>query len=174
MRRLRGRGGSLSECAKAGAAHLPRNACEARRRYPADEASRDGPRAKAAGGRGARAGAGRRARRNGVGRAAELDQRCHARPRSGPQPSTPKQIDGELRRTATRSCICIQRAVAWTRKSPKLHRAHGCPDRGRTLEGRPAPWHTLTAHSTQHTAQRAAVAVRWRNMVQYGREAAGR
>ena len=128
----------MSEGAKAGAAHLPRNAREARRRYPADEASRDGPRAKAAGGRGARAGARRRARRNGAGRAAELDQRCHARPRSGPQPRTPKQIDGELRRTATRSCICIQRAVAWTRKSPKMHRAHGCPARGRTLEGKPA------------------------------------
>ena len=51
-------------------------------------------------------GAGRRAKtrgcgttrpKKGEGRAAELDQNGPARPRSGPQPSTPQQIDGGLR-----------------------------------------------------------------------------
>ena len=55
-----GVGGPLRESAGAGSPRLPRNAREARRRHPGDEASRDGPRANATGGRGGRAGAGRR------------------------------------------------------------------------------------------------------------------
>ena len=45
---------------------------------------------------------------------------------------------GELCRTRPRSRICIRRAGRRTHKSPALHREHGCPDRDRMLEGKPA------------------------------------
>jgi len=45
---------------------------------------------------------------------------------------------GELCRTRPRRRICIRRVGRRTRKSPALHREHGCPDRDRTLEGKPA------------------------------------
>ena len=45
---------------------------------------------------------------------------------------------GELCRTRPRRRICIRRVGRRTRKSPALNREHGCPDRDRTLEGKPA------------------------------------
>ena len=44
----------------------------------------------------------------------------------------------ELCRTRPRSRICIRRAGRRTHKTTALHREHGCPDRDRTLEGKPA------------------------------------
>ena len=43
----------------------------------------------------------------------------------------------ELCRTRPRSRICIRRAGRRTHKTTALHREHGCPDRDRTLEGKP-------------------------------------
>ena len=45
---------------------------------------------------------------------------------------------GELCRTRPRQRICIRRVGRRTHKSPALHREHCCPDRDRTLEGKPA------------------------------------
>jgi len=134
VRRLRGDGGSLSERGPDGSPDLPRNAREARRRLRDDEASRDGTRAKAAGGRDARAGASRRTRRKGEGRAAELRQRCHARQDSPPTAGRNLRGRGGLRRTRPRRRICIRRAGRRTRKAPAHAGEHGCGGACRTLE----------------------------------------
>ena len=47
---------------------------------------------------------------------------------------------GELRRTRPRRRICIRRAGRWTRKSTNMHRAPGCHETGRTLEGNSGKW----------------------------------
>jgi hypothetical protein len=45
---------------------------------------------------------------------------------------------GELCRTRPRRRICIRRVGRRTHKSTALHREHGCHDRDRMLEGKPA------------------------------------
>ena len=63
---------------------------------------------------------------------------CPARSRSGPSAERTEAGGGELCRTRPRRRICIRRAGRRTHKSTALHREHGCHDRDRTLEGKPA------------------------------------
>ena len=110
---------------------------KARRRYSADKALRRvSPRRRRE----------RRRRERERGRdpehRAELDQRCHARPRFGSVAERTEAGGGELRRTRPRRRICIRRAGRRTRKSPALHREYRYPNRGRTLTGKP-PRHSL-------------------------------
>ena len=52
--------------------------------------------------------------------------RCHGRQVSPPQAEHTEAARVGVRRTATRRRIGIRRAVAWTRRPPERHRAHGC------------------------------------------------
>ena len=71
---------------------------------------------------------------------------------------------GELCRTRPRRRICIRRAGRRTRKSPALHREHGCPDRDRTLEGKPAQAsNSALTPNAKHCPQK-----RQRHRPQYG------
>ena len=106
---------------------------KARRRYPADEALRRvSPRRRRERRRG------ERERGRDPEHRAELDQRCHARPRFGSVAERTEAGGGELRSTRPRRRICIRRAGRRTRKSPALHREYRYPNRGRTLTGKPA------------------------------------
>ena len=58
---------------------------------------------------------------------------------------------GGLHRTRPRSRICIRRAGRRTCKAPASKGEHGCPDRDRTLEGKPA-LHIKTIEPRKHQA----------------------
>ena len=58
---------------------------------------------------------------------------------------------GGLHRTRPRSRICIRRADRRTGKAPASKGEHGCPDRDRTLEGKPA-LHIKTIEPRKHQA----------------------
>ena len=61
---------------------------------------------------------------------------------------------GGLHRTRPRSRICIRRAGRRTGKAPASKGEHGCPDRDRTLESKPA-LHIKTIEPRKHQAIRA-------------------
>ena len=71
-----------------------------------------------------------------TGRRRDEHPRCHGRQVSPPSAEHTEASRGGLRRTATRRRICIRRAVAWTRRPPEWHRAHGCGETCRALTGK--------------------------------------
>ena len=70
-----------------------------------------------------------------TGRGRDEHPRCHGRQVSPPPAGHTEADRGGLRRTATRRRICIRQAVAWTRRPPERHRAHGCGETCRALTG---------------------------------------
>ena len=68
-----------------------------------------------------------------TGRGRDEHPRCHGRQVSPPPAGHTEAGRGGLRRTATRRRICIRQAVAWTRRPPERHRAHGCGETCRAL-----------------------------------------
>ena len=69
---------------------------------------------------------------------AELDQRCHARPRSGPQRGGTRE--NETSRAGLRPediYVYVERSQGRANR-PFLAGEHRCPDRGRTMKGKPA------------------------------------
>ena len=71
-----------------------------------------------------------------TGRRRDEHPRCHGRQVSPPSAEHTEASRGGLRRAATRRRICIRRAVAWTRRPPEWHRAHGCGETCRALTGK--------------------------------------
>ena len=119
---------------------------KARRRYPADEALRRvSPRRRRE----------RRRRERESGRAtehrAELDQRCQARSRSGPQRGG--TLENETSSAGLRPedvYVYVERSQGRANR-PFLEGEHRCPDRDRTLEGKPA-LHIKTIEPRKHQA----------------------
>ena len=61
---------------------------------------------------------------------------------------------GGLHRTRPRSRICIRRAGRRTGKAPASKGEHGCPDRDRTLESKPAQHRKANTHADNALNQR--------------------
>ena len=78
---------------------------------------------------------------------------------------------GELRRTRPRRRICIRRVGRRTRKSPALHREYRYPNRGRTLEGKPAQ--SITSHPTSNAEQSARHCHEGRDLIDYAKSRSG-
>ena len=131
----------------------PTGASEARSRYSGDAASRRGWRAKGAGASPC----------GTVARPRALFTR-RTRPEVpcavtvGAAAERTEAGGGELCRTRPRRRICIRRAGRRTRKSPALHREHGCPDRDRTWKGKPALHYSRYTDDRRSLRRRARIA----------------
>ena len=117
----------------------------------------------------------------------ELDQRCHARLCFGPKPVSPEAKRsrrrrcqsgvrnpfrrGGLHRTRPRSRICIRRAGRRTGKAPASKGEHGCPDRDRTLEGKPAL--NIAKQPTSNAEQAARHCHGGRDLIDYTKSRSG-
>jgi len=78
---------------------------------------------------------------------------------------------GGLHRTRPRSRICIRRAGRRTGKAPASKGEHGCPDRDRTMSGKPATSTNkhLPSNAEQATASDGWSGGRWRGRREWRR-----